>query len=83
MLQTSPEAPLVFVLLHKLFSVQPPPELKKAVLGDQGITPDEFQVSNEHAVATIEPSVSSVKLLNFKFSCDVTLYSLNADGIIK
>lgn len=43
LVQTSPEAPLVFVLLHKLFSVQPPSELKKAVLGDKGVTPDEFQ----------------------------------------
>jgi hypothetical protein len=72
MLQTSPEAPLVFVLLHKLFSLQPLSELKKAALGDQGVTPDEFQVSDEHAVATSEPSICSLKLLNFTFSCDVT-----------
>jgi hypothetical protein len=45
MLQTSPEAPLVFVLLHKLFSLQPISELKKAALEDQGVTADEFHVS--------------------------------------
>jgi hypothetical protein len=47
MLQTSPEAPLVFVLLHKLFSLQPLSDLKKVALADQAATADEFQVSGE------------------------------------
>jgi hypothetical protein len=47
MFQTSPESPLVFVLLHKLFSAQPVSELKKSVLGDQVVTGDEFQVSDD------------------------------------
>jgi len=47
-LQTSPESPLVFVLLHKLFSVQPISELKKAAIGDHGVSADEFQVSGEN-----------------------------------
>ncbi|GFG31542.1 hypothetical protein Cfor_09198 [Coptotermes formosanus] len=43
LVQTSPESPLVFVLLHKLFSAQPISELKKAALGDHGVSADEFQ----------------------------------------
>jgi hypothetical protein len=77
MLQTSPEAPLVFVLVHKLFSLQPLSELKKAALGDQRVTADEFQVSGKCAAAT------SIKLWNFTFLRGVALYSLDADGIIK
>jgi hypothetical protein len=38
----------VFVLLHKLFSAQPISELKKAALGDHGVSTDEFQVSGEN-----------------------------------
>jgi len=47
-LQTSPESPLVFVLLHKLFSAQPICELKKSAIGDYGVSTDEFQVSSEN-----------------------------------
>jgi dipeptidyl-peptidase-3 len=47
-LQTSPESPLVFVLLHKLFSAQPIAELKKAAVGDHGVSTDEFQVSGKN-----------------------------------
>jgi hypothetical protein len=47
MFQTSPESPLVFVLLRKLFSAQPVSELKKSALGDQAVTVDEFQASND------------------------------------
>jgi hypothetical protein len=47
MFQTSPESPLVFVLLRKLFSAQPVSELKKAALGDQAVTVDEFQVGDD------------------------------------
>jgi len=43
LVQTSPESPLVFVLLHKLFSAQPISELKKAAIGDHGVSTDEFQ----------------------------------------
>jgi len=38
----------VFVLLHKLFSAQPISELKKAAVGDHGVSPDEFQVSGDN-----------------------------------
>lgn len=47
MFQTSPESPLVFVLLRKLFSAQPISELKKSLLQDQVVTVDEFQVSDD------------------------------------
>ncbi|KDR10566.1 dipeptidyl peptidase 3 [Zootermopsis nevadensis] len=43
LVQTSPESPLVFVLLRKLFSAQPISELKKSLLQDQVVTVDEFQ----------------------------------------
>jgi dipeptidyl-peptidase-3 len=54
LLQTSPEAPLVFVLLHKLFSAQPLSDLKKAALGLQAATADEFQVSGEQRARSLD-----------------------------
>ncbi|KAJ9591568.1 hypothetical protein L9F63_001922, partial [Diploptera punctata] len=43
LVQTSPESPLIFVLLYKLFSAQPVEELKKAALDGGDVSPDEFQ----------------------------------------
>ncbi|XP_069681962.1 dipeptidyl peptidase 3 isoform X1 [Periplaneta americana] len=43
LVQTSPESPLLFALLRKLFSAQPIAELKKAALEDKNATADEFQ----------------------------------------
>lgn len=43
LVQTSPESPLIFVLLHKLFSAQPIEELKKTVVDGGDVSPDEFQ----------------------------------------
>ena len=43
--QTSPEAPLIFVLLHKLLASQPLTELKTTAIEKIKLTEEEYQVS--------------------------------------
>ncbi|PSN36117.1 Dipeptidyl peptidase 3 [Blattella germanica] len=43
LVQTSPESPLIFILLHKLYSAQPIKELEKASIDGEGVTADEFK----------------------------------------
>ncbi|XP_046992129.1 dipeptidyl peptidase 3 isoform X1 [Schistocerca americana] len=43
LLQTSPESPLIFILLHKLFLGQPLTELRKVAMGEGGLTEEEYK----------------------------------------
>ncbi|XP_071490506.1 dipeptidyl peptidase 3-like [Diadema antillarum] len=48
--QTSPESPLIFLLLQKIFKSQPLDQLKNSALG-KGLTEDEFQSFMTYAAA--------------------------------
>lgn len=73
LVQTSPESPLIFALIQKIFANEPIADLKKSALA-AGVSEDQFTVSRKHKKDALANRQTLYFLITLFLCCRVLLH---------